>query len=156
AQVFGRLPQLPLEFSDIRRREVLDPQHGAHGSSDANGRGAANSQAADCLPDFLFCPAIPVLQLRRQQRLVDQANVSAEVADPGDGPGRAGRVQVHGWPLKICMAWSWSLPLLAITSGRWTSSAPSQAVKRPPASSTIGFKGAMSQTWTPCSTINSP
>ena len=46
----------------------------------------------------------------------------------------------------MCSTSSCRRPLLARTSGRWTVAVPSQSLKRPPASSTIGLMAATSQT----------
>ena len=64
---------------------VLHADDHTHRRRDADGRGAADAEGTDRLPDLLDGAAVLVDGLGGQQRLVDQADETVHVADPLDG-----------------------------------------------------------------------
>src|SRR5205823_1029042 len=71
------------------RRSWLHPNYHAVGRGDADGRRAPHAQHLDRLPDLFDGAAIVVSNLGGQQGLVEDADETGGIADPGDGAWRS-------------------------------------------------------------------
>ena len=109
----------------------------------------------DRLPDVLDGAAVAVVQPRRQQSLVDEADEAVDAADPFDGARDVSCRHRFDVPAEDTQRLVVQFAVAGDHVGAVDGRRPSQSVKRPPASSMIGATAATSQTCIACSTITS-